>query len=373
MTHFPLISVQKSYASATNFLVVGAGASGLVFALTCAASGIKVRIIEKRSQRALIGKATGVAQGVWQKLERFNINESVIDGAIPMRNFVFFDDENLVANISVPAINKKQPASMYPQGKLEQHLEKSLRDYGVVVEYGTTLTDIVQYDNCVCASLTKNEGSEVEKCEAQWLIGADGAHSDVRRILKIPFVGRDYPEEWSVAEITTSQWPSQVQAQLFLNHNGVGLFLSEPSHGVIQGIFNAPDVAGKLQEKFPDAKLLYKRDFRVSLRRVLSPRIGKIWLIGDAAHVQSPVGGQGLNLAIWDGIELADALLKNDFSVERRLASRAAKVLFFTDFDYRLLATRMRILRALRNSYWRCASRYPSVAKWFFKIISGIW
>ena len=117
----------------------------------------------------------------------------------------------------------------------------------------------------------------------------------------------------------------------------------------------------------------YERNFRVSLRRVPRPRIGRAWLIGDAAHVQSPVGGQGLNLAIWDGITLAEALLDNDLTVEERLAARARKVLFFTDFDYRMLATRVWLLRRLRNSYWRFAAGNPIVAKWFFKIISGVW
>lgn len=360
-------------ASAASFLVIGAGASGLAFALTCAAGDVKVRVVEKRPQRSLIGKATGVAQGVWRQIERFGINASVIADAIPMRNFVFHDDNMLVANVPVPAIDGKQPADLYPQGQLEQHLEYALQEYGVAVEYGTALIDVGQSGTAVQVTLAKSEGSVVERCDLQWLIGADGARSDVRRLLNLPFVGRDYPEEWSVAEIATTQWPSQVQAQLFLNHNGVGFFLSQPSRGVVQGIRNASGAAEELRKKFPDAELRYERDFRVSLRRVPSPRIGRVWLIGDAAHVQSPVGGQGLNLAIWDGITLADALLKNDFAVEKRMASRAAKVLFFTDFDYRMLATRVWVLRMLRNSYWRFASRHPLIAKWFFKIISGIW
>jgi 2-polyprenyl-6-methoxyphenol hydroxylase-like FAD-dependent oxidoreductase len=362
-------------AMPSRILVVGAGASGLAFALTCAAAGVNVRIIEKRPQRSLIGKATGVAQGVWKQLDWFGLTSTVIADAIPMRNFVFHDNGKLVANVPVPDIDGVQPAHLYPQGQLEHHMEQALRAYGVAVEYGTALVGLRQSRESAQVSLLKKDESieELEQCETDWLIGADGAHSDVRRILNVPFNGRDYPEQWSVAEIATSEWPVQVQAQLFLHRNGVGLFLSQPSLGVVQGILNAEGVGQELKERFSDAEIKYERDFRVSLRRVPTPRIGRVWLIGDAAHVQSPVGGQGLNLAVWDGITLAEALLKNDLSVERRLASRARRVLFFTDFDYRMLATRMWWLRKLRNSYWSFASRYPITAKWFFKIISGVW
>jgi 2-polyprenyl-6-methoxyphenol hydroxylase-like FAD-dependent oxidoreductase len=191
--------------------------------------------------------------------------------------------------------------------------------------------------------------------------------------LNLPFNGRDYSEQWSVSEISTSLWPSQAQAQLYLHRNGVGLFLSQPALNVVQGILNAPGVAAELKKRFPDCKVIYEREFRASLRRVATPRADRVWLIGDAAHVQSPVGGQGLNLAIWDGITLADALLKNDLVVEKRLASRARRVLFFTDFDYRMLATRVRALQVLRNAYWRFASKHSIAARWFFKVISGVW
>lgn len=356
-----------------RILVVGAGASGLAFALECASQGIRVRIIDKRPVRTMAEKATGVAAGVWNQLSRFGISPKTVDTAIPMSYFAFYDDQQLIANVPVPKINGDPPAHLYPQGALEQHLEKALSSEDVLVDYDTEFVSCEESAESIDVRIRYNNGGPESVDSFDWLIGADGAHSRVREAIKVPFLGRNYPENWSVAEVATNQWPSRAQAQLFLQSNGVGLFLSQPAVGLVQGILNAENVVEQLQAKFTDAKLRYARPFSVALKRVPSPRSGRSWLIGDAAHVQSPVGGQGLNLAIWDGITLAKGLLAGDCNIEKVLAKRARNVLFFTDFDYRMLATKSPVLRFARNKYWAYAAKHPAVAKWFFRIISGVW
>lgn len=361
------------HSKSEDILVIGAGASGLAFALECIDHGFKVRLIDRRSGRSMTEKATGIAQGVWNQLDKFQISPQSIAEAIPMSNFAFYDDAKLISNVAVPAINRKQPAHLFPQGELEKILERHLASHGVHVEYGVQFLSIIKNSDTATVRLIWNERSTEELCEFKWVIGADGAHSEVRSALEVPFQGREYPEQWSVAEIHTRQWSTSLQAKLHLQSDGVGLFLSQPALGTVQGILNAPGAGVRLKEHFSDAEIKYERAFKVSLRRVLSPRVKCFWLIGDAAHVQSPVGGQGLNLAIWDGITLAEALMKNDLSVEARLAKRARSVLLFTDFDYKMLATKNTLIRNCRNYYWSAASRYPFLARWFFKIISGVW
>jgi len=356
-----------------NIIVIGAGASGLAFALESIHQGVQVRIIDKRTSRSAIGKATGVALGTWNQLSKFGISSDSLSSAIPMQKFVFHDDEKLVACISVPNLNGSPPAHLYPQSALEQNMEQKLIERGVFVEYGTEISCFESSEKNAHVTLYRKDENHSEIVNADWVIGADGAHSTVRKLTKLPFIGRDYPEKWSVAEIETNLWKEEVQAELFLKSNGIGLFVSQPKKGTVQGILNSPDVVGKLKRKFPDANFLYNRDFRVSLRRVPTPRLGRAWLLGDAAHVQSPIGGQGLNLAIWDGITLAESLLTDKFDVEQRLIKRARMVLLFTDFDYRMLVSKSVIVRSIRNKFWSVAERYPIIAKWFFKIISGVW
>ncbi|WP_313618504.1 NAD(P)/FAD-dependent oxidoreductase, partial [Agrobacterium sp.] len=319
-------------------LVVGAGPSGLAFALAYARRGLPVRIIDKRPSRSSMQKATGVAQAAWKQLAEYGITKNIVGDALPMAQFVFHDDDKVVARLKVPHVNGEPPAHLYPQSKLEDAMEKALASYGVTVEYGLSFLDVTQENDKTRVTVT--QADEKECIDVDWLIAADGGHSAVRLHLNIPFVGRDYPEEWSVAELESDQWPPDIQAQLFLRSDGVGLFLSQPASGIVQGILNAPGAAFELARKFPGSTLLYERQFKVSLRQVPSQRHGRVWLIGDAAHVQSPVGGQGLNLAIWDGMTLGHALADGQTDIDQTLHKRARFVLRFTDFDYRMLSTK---------------------------------
>lgn len=85
------------------------------------------------------------------------------------------------------------------------------------------------------------------------------------------------------------------------------------------------------------------------------------------------VGGQGLNLAIWDGVTLGRALARHETEVEKTLRDRGRSVLRFTHFDYLMLSTKWRSIQYLRNSYWKFAGRFPRSAAWFFTLISGVW
>ena len=355
-----------------KILVVGAGPSGLIFALECARHGLIVRVIEKRSSRGEISKATGLASGALEWLKHSEILDTILAAAQPMKKFVFYDNNNLVAEVPVPEVGVLPPAYMYPQLKIEYLLEKALSNKGINVEYSTELVGVEDNnENKITVKLDSHSGKET--IDYDWLIGADGAHSFVRELSGLDFIGREYLEDWSVSEASTDKWETDIQAKLYLNSQGVGLFMSNPETGVVQGILNSPGAGERLKDKLPGCEIKYERSFRVALKRVVTPRKDRIWLIGDAAHVQSPVGGQGLNLALWDGVTLAQALVSGNLGVEKTLAKRAKIVLRFTDFDYRMLSTKSSLLRGFRNTYWKIASHYPFIAKWFFHMISGKW
>lgn len=351
-----------------SVLIIGAGPAGMACAIELAGRGFRVEIVERRPKRSDTGKATGINLYCSQWLAKRGIE--LHDKAMPMRRFVFHDDNKLVADVHVPLINGCPPAYLFPQAELERRMESALLKYDISVCRDLSLIGITGESGMPGITLERPDGSTINR-EADWVIGADGGHSALRQLLDTPFVGRDYPEHWQVAEVDTTTWDDSAQARLFLHSNGTGLFLSQPAPGIVQGILNGPDVVGAIRDKLPDAKVRYVRDFRVALRHVKHPCHGRFWLIGDAAHTQSPVGGQGLNLAIWDGITLGSQLgKKSSIEIERQLIANTRQTLRFTDFDYRMLSSRSRLIREARNAYWQAAASHPWIALWFFKLIA---
>ncbi|MCI5142290.1 MAG: FAD-dependent monooxygenase [Candidatus Electrothrix sp. ATG1] len=364
--------MRKNMDKHKKVLVVGAGPSGMVFALSLAKAGVPVRIIDRRSKRAGISNATGISLGTMKALLELGISEDITQSMTPMSKFIFYEDNKLISDLCIPLLNNEPPAYLYPQIKLERIIESKLNDEGVFVEYQSSIEGINNEGNSIAEIRIKLPGGATEKSHFKWIVGADGAHSTVRELCKFKFNGRIYPEKWSVAEIEVDDWDTEIQAKLFLGSNGVGLFLSNPESAVIQGILNGPNVGELLREKYPTAKFNYERKFKVSLKRVTSPRKNRVWVIGDAAHVQSPVGGQGLNLAVADAVILAELLECDPLNAEKKLARQARKTLLFTDCNYRMLATTFWGVRMLRSSYWALASKSPVISRWFFKSISGL-
>lgn len=354
-----------------KIIIVGGGPAGMACALELGKRGFIVQLVERRAQRSIIGKATGINLRTFTFLwlEKHGIQ---LDDAIPMRRFVFHDDNQKIASIRVPEIDGMAPAFMLAQTLLENRLECALRDIGVNVSFGIEASNPHQSDWQASITLIDPAGNTTQT-NADWILAADGAHSPLRGALGIRSVGRSYPEQWQVGEFCTDQWDTDLQAQLYLRSDGTGLFLSQPATGVVQGILNGPDLFAAMQVHFPGTNFRYLRDFRVQLKQVERNRHGRFWLIGDAAHAQSPVGGQGLNLAIFDGMTLGMALgAAPEATIEKALHQRAQKTLRFTDFDYRMLSTRSSLLRHARNTYWRLAARKPGLAGWFFRLIAGL-
>lgn len=353
-------------------LIVGAGPSGMICALSLNKLGIPVRIIDKRIDRSGISKATGVSLGTIQALVRLGVPENIIKMMTPMGRFVFYEDERLISDLYIPSVDNNPPAYLYPQQKLESLIENELNKMGVFVEYSTSIESIDNENEFFAEAGIKLPNGNVEQSIHKWIIGADGAHSSIRDICGFEFKGRTYPEDWSVTEVELDDWDRNIQAKLFLGSDGVGLFLSNPELRVVQGILNGPNVCEVIRALYPKVKFNYQRKFKVALRRVTSPRRNRVWVIGDAAHVQSPVGGQGLNLAVADATILSTWLNTDQKYAEKVLKRQAKRTLFFTDFDYRMLATKAVSVRMLRNAYWMMAAKYPGVSRWFFKSISGI-
>ena len=123
-------------------LIVGAGPSGLMCALSLAKAGTPVRLIDRRNERGGISKATGVSLGTIKALGCLGISEDITQLMTPMGRFIFYEDNKLISDLCIPLLNGEPPAYLYPQQKLERIIEGELNKAGVFVEYSSSIEDI---------------------------------------------------------------------------------------------------------------------------------------------------------------------------------------------------------------------------------------
>jgi 2-polyprenyl-6-methoxyphenol hydroxylase-like FAD-dependent oxidoreductase len=343
----------------STVLIVGAGPTGLTLACELARSGVPFRLIE-----AALGPQSGSrGKGVQPRsLEIFDdlgiVDRVLVNGrtAMPLRSTA--PDGRVTVGGGEPQTLKDRPDIPYttslltPQWRVEEALRLRLAELGGAVEFGATLSSFEQSDGGVTAAVVK--GGETEMVTAHWLIGCDGGHSIVRRLAGIAFEGetretmrmivadvevdgldRDAWHMWRHAEgvVTLCPLPStnafQYQASIAPGQS------PEPGRANMQAILDRRTGSTGIRLHEPEWSSLW----RANIRLVDSYRDGRVFLAGDAAHIHSPAGGQGMNTGIQDAYNLgwklaavakgASPALLDSYEAERRPV--AAGVLALSD------------------------------------------
>ncbi|MGH3811501.1 MAG: FAD-dependent monooxygenase [Pseudonocardiaceae bacterium] len=311
-------------------LVVGAGPTGLTMAIELARRGVVVRVIEQLAEPPLTSRALVVQP---RTLELFD-DMGVIDAALAVgrpvdqftqvlrgRRLVALDFRAQLA--SVPKLRTTYPRPlMLPQDQTEQVLTDHLSGLGVVIERGLTFEGLVQREDAVQAELCHRDGRQ-ETVAARWLIGADGAHSRVRQAAGIPFPGATYAEEFIQADARLDWELPDGQLYVFPGPDGLLAVWTMPGPSRFRIIGNTSpgphsDAAAEPSlaemQALLDARLplparivttTWTARYRLHRRGVPRYRQGRVFLAGDAAHVHSPAGAQGMNTGIQDAYNLA--------------------------------------------------------------------
>jgi 2-polyprenyl-6-methoxyphenol hydroxylase-like FAD-dependent oxidoreductase len=304
-------------------LIVGAGPVGLTAATELARYGIAVRIVDKSPQRTDKSKAVVLWSRTLELLDRGG-------GSAPFREAGFnvhavnvvADDGSTMGHVTMDTVDSPYPfALMLPQSETERLLEDRLRGFGVEVERNVEVTRLAARADGAEAVLRHADGTE-ETLHADWLLGCDGAHSIVRSTLGIEFVGETMMSDWMLADIHMRGYPfSDTEASVYWHHNGV--FVIFPlAPGRYRVIANLPMTAGQrspdptleqvqaiIDERGPAGMVAFDpvwlAGFRINGRKVSNYRAGRMFLLGDAAHIHSPAGGQGMNTGMQDAFNLS--------------------------------------------------------------------
>ncbi|MGH3800797.1 MAG: FAD-dependent monooxygenase [Pseudonocardiaceae bacterium] len=354
-------------------LVVGAGPTGLTMAIELARRGVVVRLIEQLAQPPLTSRALVVQPRTLELFDDMGVIDAALAAGRPVEGFtqvlrghplVQLDFRAQLA--SVPKLNTTYPRPlMLPQDQTEQILTDHLSGLGVVIERGLTFEGLVQRQDAVEAELCHRDGRR-ESVAARWLIGADGAHSRVRQAAGIPFPGATYAEEFIQADARLDWELPDGQLYVFPGPEGLLAVWTMPgpsrfrifgniSPGPHSGDAAQPSLAemqALLDARLPlPARIVtttWTARYRLHRRGVPRYRQGRVFLAGDAAHVHSPAGAQGMNTGIQDAYNLAwklaavehghaDPTLLDSYHSERHPVGQA--LLHTTDRAFRLAAS----------------------------------
>ena len=305
-------------------LVAGAGPVGLTLASELTRYGLSVRIVDKAAARTDKSKAIIVWSRTLELLDRGGP-----DGAAPFvaaglkATAVSLIAENgPIGRIELGDVHSPYPYGlMLPQSDTERLLEERLAGQGVTVERGVELASFTPGPAGVDAVLRHPDGRE-ELVQAGWLVGCDGAHSAVRHGLDAPFVGETLDSDWILADVHLRDCPVPPhEGAIYWHRDGVFLLFPiapgryrlladlPPSGAAQPPTPTLAEVQAITDRRGPAGAILFDpvwlAGFRINGRKVASYRHGRVFLAGDAAHIHSPAGGQGMNTGMQDAVNLA--------------------------------------------------------------------
>lgn len=306
----------------TDVLVAGAGPTGLAMALWLSRLGVRFRIVDKASAPASETRALVVHARTLELYAQVGFASEAIANGLEFRAVNLWAGGERAARFALGDIGAD--LSPYPfmlilaQDRHERILAQRLAAAGVDVERGTELADLEERGDRIVA-LLRHAGGREERCECAWLAGCDGARSAVRERLKLGFPGGTYQHLFYVADVEASGPVVNGELNIALDAADLLGVFPLPGAGNVRliGTIRADaekaqrlaweDVSGAILERMRIrvARVNWFSTYHVHHRVTDRFRAGRAFVLGDAAHIHSPVGGQGMNTGIGDAVNLA--------------------------------------------------------------------
>lgn len=382
-------------------LIVGAGPTGLVLALWLSRMGIAVRIIDKSGGPGETSRAIAVHARTLEFHRQVGLADEVVAGGIKVEDLTFRRRGRTIARARFGRVGQDLSpfpfVLAYPQDEHERVLVEHLERAGVQVERNTELVGFVQEEDKVRATLRSED--RVETVEVPYLCGCDGARSTVRHALGADFPGGTYSQVFFVADVMATGEVSHHGITMCVSRNEFCLVIPIRASGSIRLIgIVPPEHEQKEQIRFEDISASAARNtglaiesvnwfstYHVHHRLVDHFRRGRAFLLGDAAHIHSPAGGQGMNTGIGDAVNLSWKLaavlrgcappeLLDTYELERIAFAR--RLIATTDRLFQFMANRSWpgiIWRVAILPYWMAlVFRFDWVRRLMFKAVSQI-
>lgn len=370
--------------------VIGAGPTGLMLACELAIRGVRVELIERRIDAPNITRAFGVHARTLELLDCRGLADDVLARGIPVPAVAPTPGATL--SLADTLQTRYPMVLIVPQSGTEHVLAARAAQLGVEVVRGAEVIRLQQDGDGVTIGLANND-----ILRARYAVGCDGAHSAVRRLLGVDFVGKQYQTHILLADVRLTQPPDE---PAFARTSSQGVVLVIPfGDGWFRAIawdrlrdqapLTEPVSMAEMRDAFARivgddfgmSDMRWSSRFLSERRQARHYRVDRVFLAGDAAHVHSPIGGQGMNTGIGDamnlGWKLAAAVhgsgaewLLDSYEAERHPVG--ADVLALTDALNQLVLGRSAIRRALRRLVIASILRFPISRRLAAERLSGI-
>jgi len=380
-------------AIVTDVLIVGAGPVGLFLANECARRGLRWRLVEARASQSEHSKALAIFPRTLEIFDMAGVIGPFLEKANRVTSVAVVTHGRTLAHMHFEP--KETPygfVAMVPQDVTESLLVEQLRRKGGAVEYETAFVSAVPQDDCVRVILDQ-QGKQIE-LTASFVVGCDGAHSKVRHLLNLQFEGAEYDASFLLADAETNETLPADELQLCPSELGpVAIFpMSATRRRIVATIEKTEGDAPSLElvrkilaERAPsgiEARSLYwSTYFRIYHRQVTQLRQGRIFIAGDAAHIHSPFGGQGMNTGlhdVWNLVWKLDLVLHgnaNDRLLDTYSAERLPVikgVIETTDILTRVMGTPSKFAQVLRDALIPMVSRLAPFQHAFVQRLSEL-
>ncbi|MEV4441291.1 FAD-dependent monooxygenase [Streptomyces sp. NPDC049577] len=379
-----------------DVLIIGGGPTGLMAACELLRRGVRVRIVDKAAEPLNVPKALSLWPRAQDILEDIGVGEGLRAASVPVKGFSYFSNRRPLASFAIPA--DLTPVNL-PQYETERLLTERLHALGGKVERGVRLlaVDDVDYSGRIdstdgVTAILEYADGVVERVRTPFLIGADGAGSAVRGQLGIGFEGSTYEMAFALVdahvegylppdEILYYQAPTGTLVIVPMPDDVFRILSVMPSNG--QEV-SASMMQALLDERGPRGvritEPVWETVFRVHARHATDFQRGRVFLMGDAAHVHSPAGGQGMNNGLQDAHNLSWKLasvirgespssILLDYGQERAEATR--RIVRDTDVQTRawMAGGKARVLA--RDTAFRLLDRTGAVSRFYAPVMAG--
>lgn len=378
--------------STVDAVVIGAGPTGLTMASELIRRGLTVRIVDQNERPTNQSRALGLQSRTLEIFEKMGVLEAMLEQGLLVDHVQIYQNGKSIGGPSLSVLNAPYPFILIlPQANTEKILNTHLESLGGRVERPIQLIRIQENQ----VFLNYPNGKQ-EIVSSKWIIGCDGAHSTVRNNLNIPFKGSGFPEGFGLADVSLELPLSPRAMHAFVGSKGLFLVLPLPlknqfrliatlPHGFNEKALPREYLENLARERtsipFQIQTVIWSSIFLVHQRIVPSMRKGCVFLCGDAAHIHSPAGGQGLNISVQDAFNLAwklalvhykqapDSLL-NTYNEERYPIAK--NVIKGTTIATHFLTTRSKIVRFCFFTLMSKLIKLPYLRRHFAYMISEL-